>query len=302
MSTRAHSSALRSILPALLVVGGLLLSHSAHRQADEARFQTGMSEDRVAPFPPAVRAAALGQPTLVADLMWVRAVLTFAEIHDDPTPEGVEWVGAMVDTVAALDARWRTVYFYGGTFLRVLGDIDHSDAIFKAGHEALPEDPFFPFSIGMNAYLHRQDTESAYRWISIAAELPGAPGWYRSAVAGFIEEGGSRRAALQYLDEQRRNESRPEVRASLDQKFRSLLHEELEEKIASHRASFQTQLGRDIHHIGELGQLPDDPLGGEWILAPDGVVRSSVREELLARGAVRDERAMILLPLRLRPF
>ena len=281
---------------------GLLLAHRSHRVADEARFRHGASTDRVAPHAPSLRAASLGQPTLVADLMWVRTVLAFADIHDAPTPEGVEWVGAMVDTVCILDDEWRTAYFYGGSFMRVLGDIDHSDAIFEAGHKARPADPFFPFSLGMNAYLYRHDTKGALRWISTAADLPGAPSWYRSAVAGFIKEGGDRRAALHYLEEQLRSETRPRMREALDAKYKSLLHEELEDQVAAHRQKFRDTFGRDIQHVRELGTLPDDPLGGTWVLAPDGQVRSSVREAQLARGAVKDERGMILLPVGRRPF
>jgi len=293
---------LPTVVIGVMLVGGLGLAHRAQRQADEARFRQDASVDRVAPHAPSIRMASLGQHTLVADLLWVRTVLAFAEIYVKPTPKGIEWLGAMVDTVCALDDSWRSAYFYGGSFLRVVGDIEHSDAIFKAGHQALPDDPFFPFSLGMNAYLARGDTEAALQWISVAAALPGAPDWYQAAVAGFIQEGGDRRAALHYLEEQRRTETRPRVREALDAKYRSLLHEELEAQIADHQDRFRAQFGREIEHVGELGRLPEDPLGGEWILAADGVVRSSVRESMLAKGAILDERSMILLPFGQRPF
>ena len=294
--------------PALVVLlcagvgaAALGVAHQAHRAADEARFERHATTDRVAPHGPTLRAASMGQPTLVGDLLWVRTVLAFADIHDDPDPESVEWVGSMVDAVCALDPRWRTAYFYGGSLMRVLGAVDHSDAIFAAGHAALPNDSFFPFSLGMNAYLFRSDTEAALSWMSKAAALPGAPSWYSSAVAGFIEEGGGRRAALQYLEQELASEQRPKVREGLERKLESLLHDELAGEIAKHRERFRAHFGQDISAVSELGALPPDPLGGEWILAPDGVVRSSELEAQIARRAIVDERSMILLPMGQRP-
>ena len=284
------------------MVLGVLVSQVAQRSADEARFRTGPSTDRVAPHAPTLKLVSLGQPTLVADLLWVRTVLAFADIHDHPTPDGVIWVGAMVDSAAALDGRWRTIYFYGGSFMRVLGDIDHSDAIFRAGHAAMPEDSFFPFALGMNAFLYRADLKEAFRWITTAAELPNAPNWYRTAAAGFVEEGGDRRAALRYLEEEMRADQKPQVREALLVKYNSLLHDELAEQIAQHRQKFVDRFGQDIRGVGELGRLPADPLGGEWVLAPDGLVRSSKREELVLRQAILDERSMVLLPVGQRPY
>jgi hypothetical protein len=286
----------------LWMVLGMGLAQVAQRSADEARFRTGAAADRVAPHAPTLKLASLGQETMLADLIWVRTVLAFADIHDAPTPNDVQWVGAMVDAVAKLDGRWRTVYFYGGSFLRVLGDIDHSDKIFEAGHAAIPEDSFFPFALGMNAFLYRQDVKVAFRWIATAAELPNAPNWYRAAAAGFVEEGGDRRAALRYLEEEMRADQKPRVREALLVKYNTLLHDELVDQIDDHRQSYQARFQQDIQAIGELGQLPEDPLGGEWILAPDGRIRSSKREDLLCRKAILDERSMVLLPVGQRPY
>lgn len=283
---------------ALAAFGGV--AHTSHRRVDELRFAPDARPDRVAPDGQVLAVASLGQRVLVGDLLWVRTILAFADIYETPDPLSVSWVRSMVDAVIVLDPQWRTSYFYGGTLMRVLGDIDSSDRVFRAGHAALPNDPFFPFSIGMNAYLHRDDIEGAAPWLAKAAELPGAPAWYRAALAGLMEEGGTRRAALDYLDRQLQEDQKPQVRKALVEKRRALLHDELVDRITEHRGRFQRRFGRDIRDISELGDLPDDPYQVGWVLAPDGVIRSQFREDFLRQKAVADERQMLLLPLVLR--
>ena len=86
--------------------------------------------------------------------------------------------------------------------MSVNGDIDGSDEIYARGMAGLPNDPYFPFSIAMNAYLYRKDVERAARFLDIAARVPGAPDWYAAAAAGVLDKEGQTNAALQYLREQ----------------------------------------------------------------------------------------------------
>ena len=158
----------------LLVLAGVLglVANRAHRVTDEGRFAARRA--RQAAYQPngeALRVAALGQPTLLADVMWVRAVLQFSEVMDGRTLDGNRWLAATVEAVATLDPGWRTAYFYGGAFMRVLGDIEASDHIFEEGRKAIPDDSFFPFSLGMNAYLHHGDAELAAEYLAAAAAL-----------------------------------------------------------------------------------------------------------------------------------
>lgn len=288
-------SQVRSFLFLAGVVGASVLANRIHQTTDEVRFAAGRVQPaEYQPNGEALRVASLGQPTLLADAMWVRAVLQFSDVLDGGEPERAGWLMTTLESVVVLDPGWRTAYFYGGAFMRVLGDIDASDQILAAGMAALPSDPFFPFSLGMNAYLHRGDSEAAADMLKKAAKLPGAPAWYGAAAASFIDQRGQRAAALRYLDEELGRTTNPAVRQSLESRRAGLIHDEFSEKLADLVERFEEQAGRAPRAVMELGELPPDPYGVGWVISPDGVVRSRHVDDTLARSARTDERAMIM--------
>ncbi len=287
---------MRRLLPAVFLIAGGLVAHQAHQKLDDVRFSAASPERVFLPSADALKVASMGYHTVTADFFWVRSVLTFSELFVESSEADVRWLDSMLTSVATLDPTWRTVYFHGGGMLRVCNAIDESDALFEKGMENLPHEPYFPFSIGMNAYLYRGDRVRAAEYLSIAAKIPGAPPWYASAAAGFLDEDKGRQAAMHYLKEQIVDSSEPAVIRALQRKLNLLLHEELVERIAEHRETLRQDRGVDITAIEQLGDLPPDPMGGEWILGPDGVVRSSVTDARLAKEARTNERSMLTVP------
>lgn len=279
-----------------VLMGAGWVAHVAQRGADQARFAGDRDQTLFLLDGPALKVAAMGYDVAIAGVMWVNAVLRFVDIYEGREPGGTRWLVANLSAVAELDPPWRTVYFYGGGMLRVLGDIEDSDTLYALGMQRLPDDPFFPFSLGMNAYLYRDDTGQAFSYLNQAAGLPGAPRWYRAAAAAFLDHEGERRAALHYLEEQLANETRPEARAPLEEKHRELLHDEYADQLQQAREAWEAQTGRTLTDLGVLGELPPDPYEGRWVLAPDGVIRSSVRDAAVARAARNDERRLVLRP------
>jgi hypothetical protein len=286
----------RAVIIAATGALGVAAAHGAHRSADRVRHdRSDETRTLYQPRGEALRVAAMGQHVLVADAMWVRAVLQFADLLEHPTDTNTRWVEATLHAIAALDPQWRTVYFYGGSFMRLMGDTDGSDQLFEMGRSQLPDDPYFPFALGMNAYLLRDDRAAAQVWLSRAAAMKGAPPWYHAAAAAFLEGKGERRAAIRYVEEQMADEARPAVLRSLSRKRQALMHDELSEQMTDELRAWEAQRNVRAPDLSVLGKLPEDPLGGEWIRAPDGVPRSSVRERLLDRRSRIDERQMLLL-------
>lgn len=289
---------LRTAILILLPLMGGLGAHHFQSSTDAARWAESQDLRPVfVPSPQATKVASMGFDMVFADLMWTRAVLLFVDFLDaEEREDGAVWTRTVLKTVGTLDPAWRTPFFYGGSMLRLLEDFEGSDEIFRDGMESFPDDAYFPFSIAMNAYLHREDMDTAVEYLQKAAAMPGAPGWYRNAAAEFITRRGQRKTALKYLKQQIENANSEQERLLLENKFKSLLYEQVSEAIRGLQARAEAQRGAPIRSVEDLGQLPPDPLGGEWFIAADGVVRSSVQDLIVARRAKNEERAILVNP------
>ncbi len=246
-----------------------------------------------------IRAASSGFAEPLADLFWVRTVLVFGERFGvDRDPKWLVWMGRMIEAVNTLDPRWRTAYFYGGAILRVSGDVDGSDKVFAAGHAALPKDPFFPFSLGMNAYLYRQDNVAAAEHIAVAASLPDAPSWYAAAAAGMQQKAGNRAAAMRYLEETIADAKDPAVRADSEWQLARLQHDEVVDQWTDACRAWRDEHGpltapEELSRVGFA--LPENPRGDAWIIGLDGVVRSAGAERDRLRR-LRQQEAKFVAP------
>ncbi|MEC7984697.1 MAG: hypothetical protein VX278_06010, partial [Myxococcota bacterium] len=164
-------------------------------------------------------------------------------------------------------------------------------------HKALPDDAFFPFSLSTNASEFHQDNDKALHWMKVAANSPNAAPWYSAAVAGLMVKEGDRRASIRYLKEQLEQVEDPTLRSFSEERLRILIHEELEEQIEERRRRFIEVVGRNIQSVSELELDFPDPyhvMGGEWILADDGRVRSSIVEEKVLKKTKKRERELLM--------
>ncbi len=293
----------RVLVPLGIAVAGLsgTLAHRGHTLNDASRHETAaVTELLVMPSGEALKVGSLGMETHLADLLWVRTVLTFGERWEaEPDPAWQEWLARMIEAITVLDPTWRTPYFYGGVMLRVTGDHEGSNRILLRGHEALPDDYFFPFAIGMSHYLEFDDAEAAYEWLNKAAVLPGAPSWYRLAATGFVVKSNQRQTAIRFLREELAQTSDPDLREPLENKLKSLMHDELSERLGGLRDAWEEEhpgpLLRVEQLVGPSGieSLPLDPLGGEWVIDVDNSIVSSVVAADRARKARWRERRML---------
>lgn len=262
--------------------------------------------DTVLLYPPdgrQLRMFATGQEEVLADILWVRTVLVFGERFDQvntPTDQRrwTGWLRQMIQAANILDPLWNTPYFYGGVMLRVAGDVGSSDAVLKDGFRHLPDNWFFPFSLGMNAYIYRNDREEAAYWLQQAVGLPGAPGWYAAAAAAMQADSGGRKAAMKYLKQVLDSTNDPAIREDTTRQLNRLYHDDLVDTWDDACRDWYTQRGRPLDRPEDLsllgvGELPPNPRGDRWIVGRDGVVRSERADDELWHDHIKLEMALI---------
>ncbi|MEY3214017.1 MAG: hypothetical protein RIT28_4498 [Pseudomonadota bacterium] len=285
----------------IALLSGAALAHTSQRYVDAQRRDLNVSHELLfIPDAESVRVASLDHSVHVADLLWVRTVLAFGERWNTTgDPAWVEWLSRTVLGICQIDPRWRTPYFYGGVMLRVLGDYEGSTAVMKLGSENLPEDPWFPFSVGMNLYIQGGDREEASRWIAEAARRPGAPEWYAVAAVAFRQEQKERPQAIRFLQDELKLTDDPELRKELERRLASLTHDEYAERLNELAEAFAAERGRrprgveELLRAGKLKGTPPDPLGGSWVVDLDGKIKSSVAAAQEKEQALRFERQML---------
>lgn len=249
--------------------------------ADVTRTQRAASNPLVfAPNGPTLRAASLDQEEPLADLLWIRAVLVFGERwKTDLDPTWVQWLRGTVLAVTDLDPTWRSPYFYGGSLLRVLGDIDGSDEVFKRGADNVPHDGYFAFSYAMNQYLYHDDPAAAADWLDRAAREPRAVRWYTAAAGAMRSNGGDREGAIAYLEGRQRDDLSDPERADVGLQLGRLYHDRLAASFAPGCAGYERQHGGPPSSAADFfawagTPVPVNPRGDDWVVGGDGCVRS----------------------------
>lgn len=288
-----------------IAVSAASLAHLAQRRIDPLRRQAQDRSDRDAVASgELVRVAASGSELLVADVMWVRAVLAFGEGFQEQglsAPGWSTWFAGTLDAVTTLDPTWATPYIWGGMMLEVAEDPRAAAGIYRRGAANLPDDYRFWFNLGMLEYFQFDDPQAAAGYMKRASECPGAPGWFANAAVAYGSERETRQAALTYLRQELESTADPDLRSDIQARIAKLEHEILAADINQVREQVEAQLGRSLSSPQELVDrtgtpLPPDPLEGEWILDVDGEIRSSVHAELLRDAALKGARGILTSP------
>ena len=184
--------------------------------------------------------------------------------------------------------------------LKVVGAYEQSTDILIKGAEAIPEDHFLLFSAAMNHFLYKDDPHVAYELLKRASEKPKAPSWYKGAARAFLIKKSQPQIAIRFLSEELESTTDPALRESLSRHLTNALYELRAGELEKSRLEVEEALGRPIESIEELlgmgsvSVLPEDPLGGEWLIDKDGRVRSSVAAVKGAEQDLRYERGLLL--------
>ena len=256
---------MRSALLVIVAVVALAgLTASAHRHTDAwAPPPAAGDEIRYLPSGDSLKAASLGFELLLADLLWVRAVLLFGERFGDGDESWYPWLFHMTDLATDLDPEFRAAYKMGGTMLRSDGIfVDQSNLIFQKGMNAMPEEWYFPFAIGMNYYSFKDDPSIAARYIRIAAESGDGPIYLRNLAASLLSESNQLEVAAQFLTEELANLPPGAAHDITRVKIYEVRYE-----IAQRDATLAIRAYRDRE--GRLPEQPQDVTDAGFTLPPD---------------------------------
>jgi hypothetical protein len=212
---RRLSSSIRLLLAlplvALFALGAVVIGDAA--RARRARFP---AEDDLLylPKPSALKAMALGHHELVADLVFIRAIIYFGgQFYGS---RDYRWLENYLDTIVSLDPEWKTPYRWAGVATMYDGrtitnaSVMQSNHFLELGIQRFPRDWELHFMLGCNYLfeLKTDDPRQKVAWRRKGAELVrhaalvgGGPPWVPLLAATMMREEGENEAAVRHLEE-----------------------------------------------------------------------------------------------------
>lgn len=242
------------------------------------------------PRPELVRSAAKPFLHLVTDYYWIETVqavggaTTAAEYRD-----AYDWA----QMVAALDPKFRQVYAFVGVVLPVKrrdgswANVDESVQLLELGAQRFPREVFIRLVLAYNLATMKGEYGRAARVLEEAARIPGAPAYLGPLATRMYAQAGRFDAAEAFAATLAQDAEDPETRAVFERRVLELQLERELQRVDAAARTFRARTGRapsgvrELLGSGELDHPPEDPLGGEIILGPDGLARSTAQQQRL---------------------
>lgn len=169
---------------------------------------------------------ALGFDNLLADILWVRAVI-YVGSHI-LTDKRYPWLYHILDLVTTLDPRFDRAFEFGGIVLAMEEKaVDQSIAILKKGMQYHPRSWRFPFYLGFDYFHLLGDPKTAARYLELAARLPDCPPYIPRLAASMKYKVAGKEEAIHFLEEMMANVRSPQVKEELRKKIELLRRGEL---------------------------------------------------------------------------
>ncbi|MEK7747589.1 MAG: hypothetical protein AAB300_00720 [Nitrospirota bacterium] len=148
------------------------------------------------PSGPLLRIAALEYKSVMADLLWLRAV----QLLDEASGPRYDRFYEITDRVTDLDPLFSPPYLTGGIALSFLAKkVSLSNAILEKGTKNDLPRWEIPFYLGFNYLYHLNDPVMAARYMEQASKLPGSPEYLPLLVARLYRQGDNHQTAVLFL-------------------------------------------------------------------------------------------------------
>ncbi len=224
-----------------------------------------------------LKGAALSYDSLLADLLWIKAVTYFGEQYAAGGDYG--WLYHILDTATTLDPFFEDIYEFGGIVLAgEVGDVAKSTLLLKKGMENVPRHHprywYLPFFLGFNAWYYNNDFKAGARYLEIASRFPGTPSYLPLLVARMYADASSAELALPFLDEMIKRAKTPKRRAELEQRRREVIVNRdldfLDHAVEVYRKRFGVFpiTLEELVAKGIIAKIPEEPFGGKYLYDP----------------------------------
>lgn len=229
---------------------------------------------------PAIKRAALGFGSVIADLYWIRTVVYFGQQRlSTGVDHNYELLYPLLDLVTTFDPRFTAAYRFGAVFLAEPppggpGRPDLAVQLLQRGVDATPERWEYLHGIAFVEYWSNRNYRAAAEWLERATRVSGAPAWLRSSAALMREQAGDRQSARilwQQMHDSTDDQALQSLALTRIAQFDAMDALDLLNELVSR---FQASLGRlptswqELIDAGVVDIVPVDPTGVPYVIDP----------------------------------
>lgn len=246
------------------------------RQLDRVRPPRERLEEKLIYIPNArfTKAASLGFHAVLADLLWVRAVVYFGEHY--LTDEDYSWLYRILDAVTTLDPKNILAYRFGGSLLALeQQDVEKSIALLEKGIRNNPgEDWRLYFLLGFDYFYFLKDYTSAAKYLEIASKMPGHPRYLPRLAARMYARAEDLGTAIEFLKEMYLQYDDQKVKSAIAERISILVAKKqvrlLQDAVDKYKEVYG-KYPRELEalvHTELIRKLPVNE-GGRYVIDPD---------------------------------
>ena len=227
----------------------------------------------------------LGYEHFFAELQLLEAQIFFHDHSRSGSEEDREKFKAMIELVLTLDPQCTVAATFANFALSqrwdLMGVADGNELLEMAWRKN-PDKYKLPMYIAFNYYLFGDNPNQVVKWMRIALDNPEAPRRLIWVVNSALNSGANRDITNYsvYCDlcEQAADPAQRDIFCTKCLLYKYILGlDELRQRFEQ-REGKKLENVRELVAKGYLEELPPDPLGGEWVIRPDGRIDSSANE------------------------
>ncbi len=233
-----------------------------------------------------LKGAALSYDELLADLLWIKLIAYYG--HHAQTDQNYKWLGHLLEITTTLDPLYEDPYEFGGTVLALTPEtVVESTTIFKKGLANVPQQHErywrLNFYLAFNYMYYEKNYILAAKHLELAAKATGSPEYLPLLVSRLYANADDPQIAITFLQEMLQETESIEFKQKLEKRILEIKSDHNIRQLEKARDIFiqrNNRLPRVLHELVTakiIPAVPDDPLGGEYIISQeDGSISSTI--------------------------